>query len=333
MLIIKRIVAMLPMFACLMAAGQDKDFSFIKRSSVTWAADVSAAYQLNNPNISLALRQKLAAGKLIAFIPGENEEEQEATAADVRQRIAPNRTKDVVDDNGNVVATTMEADDPLFSARYFSDQTNSSVLLKQLLYIRDGLLKIYIPSASPKYSVFTSWGEELGQAPAFSTAANKCLKIPRSRSRMIMFDTATSIVINLDTMQAGAMVKQLYGHNLLQALWPDFKKQHYQFFVGNSKTPVTFAALNMDIINGDAAIKVPVYDSIGNISGYTAAPSIPLDLSLFTKVEIMRRNWFNAKKNRFFSEPYQLVFYARRWLNAGWEAQPSPVLMVKINKR
>lgn len=328
----KKTISIFFLFACLQTGAQDKDFNFIRHASITWAADVSAAYQFNTPNISLALRQQLAAGKIKAFIPDENNQNTKATADAVRQRIAPDRIMQVADNKGNVVGTIMEADDPLFSARYFNEQTKNAVLLKQLLYIKDGLLKIYVPAASPKYSVVTSWGEALGQAPAFSTASNKCRKIPRSRARFAKFDSATSIVLNLDTVRNAAMVKQLYGQNLLQALWPNFNKKQYQFFVGNSQAPVSFSLLNMGIINGDANIKVPVYDANGNITAYTEAPPVPLDLTLFSKVEIIPVVYFNEKKNRFYSEPGELVFYARKWQNGVLELLPSPALTVKINR-
>jgi hypothetical protein len=43
-----------------------------------------------------------------------------------------------MDAEGNITATVVEAEDPLFSTRYFDEQTSDLVEVQQILYIESG---------------------------------------------------------------------------------------------------------------------------------------------------------------------------------------------------
>jgi len=307
---------------------------FITKSSVQWAADVTEPFHFNAPNLSLLLRERFNQGAIKVGITeglANTSIEKNIPIESILLRIAPNRVQQIAGENGNVTGTTVEAENPLFSPSYFDSLVNDLVEIPQILYIQSGQLKSYIPWVSPKYAVFTSWGQRLGIANAFSTAFNTCRRISSRQKRSAVLLGRSSTPIQQDSTSQVQMLKQLYAQSLLQAMWPSLNTKNYQIFRLDSLSIIPFEKINMTLLD-DAILNVPIYDAEGKLSNQTVtAAAQPLQASAFTKVELVQDWFYYAKDNKLFSRLQHLILYAHKYKNGRAEAQAVPVLKIMLN--
>jgi len=313
--------------------SQDKYSRFIEKSTVVWAADFTDTFHFSNPNLSYLLRERLTKGEIKASII-ENEFEKtvknNVSADDIINRVAPNREKQITDDAGNIISTIKETENPLLSSHYFDSQTNNILELHQILYLQSGILKSYIPWVSPKYSVYTSWGEKLGIANAFSTGfkESRCIKKPIRKKAILLSSTSTTII--LDTAVKMKMIKQLYANNLLQALWPYLAKKNYQIYLADSSIQIPVSKMTESLIN-PGVIQIPVYDSEGNISSQKITlQDHLLTPASFTSIELMQDWFYHAKSNTAFNKITHIILRAPKWNNGKKDDKESDILKIML---
>lgn len=313
---------------------QNSFTKFVNKSSVQWAADATDTFHFKGTNLSLLLREGFNRGKIkVAITEGLTSSGELANVSkeSILERIAPNRVKQLVDENGNSIGTTMEADNPLFSTTYFDSLVNDLVEIPQIVYIQSGQLKSYVPWVSPKYTVSTSWGQRLGIANAFSTALNTRRKICAKHRKNAVSLGSFSKIIKSDATSELPMIKQLYAQSLLQALWPSLNKKQYQIIRLDSLTVVPFEKLNGSLLD-DARLNIPLYDADGNISNKTlTVPAEALNPNAFTSVAMVQEWFYQPKHNRVFSRIQQLVLYAHKFKKGQPESAPVPVLKIMLN--
>ncbi len=307
---------------------------FITKSSVQWAAHSADTFHFRAPNLSLLLRERFNKGDIkVGITEGliNSRIEENTSKESILERIAPNRVKQIIDENGNLAGTTIEAENPLLSTFYFDSLVNDLVEIPQILYIQSGQLKTYIPWVSPKYAVSTSWGQRLGIANAFSTAFNTSRKICTRQRRNSILLGRSCMGIKSEAAGQVAMIKQLYAQSLLEALWPSLNTTRYQIIRLDSLTIVPFEKINTSLLN-HAVTPVPIYDAEGNLSSATVTPAAqPLDASSFTELEVVQDWFYNSKQNKLFSRLQHLVLYAHPYNNGQVAAQAVPVLKIMLN--
>jgi hypothetical protein len=78
------------------------------------------------------------------------------------------------------------------------------------------------------------------------------------------------------------MLKQLYGQNLLQAIWPYLHRKQYEFYRMDSSIKIPFEKINMSLVSNPA---VPQYNAEGNLTGVNIFPmqTQPLNPSVITR--------------------------------------------------
>ena len=305
---------------------------FIENKSVQWAAGINDTLHFANPNLSLILRKKFNEGTIkVSSIEDDKNISKinYATKEVVINKIAPNRERKTEDEDGNITATITASEDPLFSSYYFDTQTNDLVEIQQVLYIQSGRLKSYIPWVSPKYAVYTSWGQKLGVANVFNTAFNKQRNSSSSLKKKAALLGSIKTMMRIDSSQS--MLKQLYAQNLLQALWPHLHKKQYEIYRADSAIKIPFEKINKTLVDTQQ-ISIPVYDVEGNITAYKilSQQDQPLELSSITAVEIIQHWFYNAKKNIVFNTIEQLVLYAHKWNNGQQDVQASHILKIML---
>ena len=324
-----------PFIICLVGQqvfSQSVFTKFIENKSVQWAADISDTFHFVHPNLSLSLRNRVNAGEINVSISEEDKftgEINYATKDDIINRIAPNREKKIADDDGNLTGTVIESENPLFSVNYFDTQTNDLVEIEQILYLQSGRLKSYTPWFSPKYAVYTSWGQKLGVANAFTTGFNKSLHISSGIQKRAQLLGSTKTMMRLDTNKN--MLKQLYEQNLMQALWPHLNKKFYAVYRMDSLIKIQFQNINMSLVDS-RKIDVPVYDSAGTITGsqiFTNEDQ-PLNLSAITGIQLEQNWYYNAKKNIVYSTITALVLFAKKINSDKQDELASPVLKIML---
>ena len=313
--------------------SQDKYTKFVEKTSVLWAADISDTFHFSKPNLSLLLRERLNKGEIKTSII-ENElavtDQKEPTLQDIINRIAPGRLKQMTDKNGIISSIVKEVENPLQSPIYFDYQTNDLLEVRQVLYIQSGKLRSYIPWLSPKYSVYTSWGEKLGIANAFSTGFKICRHSKKSTRKKSIFFGNTTTKISLDTSAKIKMIKQLYGYNLLEALWPNLDKNYYKIYQANSSFSISFSKLTESLLNA-AVMTVPVFKAEANANTQqTKLPDQLFTAASFTSIELVQDWFYNQKLNSVHTTITHIILNALQWNNGIRKTKESPVLKIML---
>ncbi len=317
--------------------GQNIYTRFVESSKVTWAIDGTDTFRFINPNLSLLLRQQLAKEKIkVAQVdPGSSSfpDIRKVKKQEVIQVIAPNRTVQVMDSEGNVAGTVVEAEDPLLSSKYFDEETNAKIEIAQIFYIEKGLLKSYAPWVSPKYTITTSWGERLGIANAFSTAFGTSKSFSRRYKRKSISLGSHARTLYQDSSIATKMLKQLYGQSLAQALWPYLGKKHYGLKLPGTGASIALEKLNQTLIE-ESPIAVPVYDEEGNVTpkGVILQETQPLNLTQVTRIDIIQDWYYYAKKNRLYPVIKELTLFAVRSKAGVPATTASPILSILVKQ-
>ncbi len=321
---------------CLLPANRvfSQDFftKFVEKKQVRFATYFTDTFHFSNPNLSLAVRTLVASGNIKASISVDGKKTGKpryAGSEEIRAKIFPNRESKVMDPEGNVTATVVEAEDPLFSARYLDEQTNDMVEIPQILYIQSGRLRSYIPFFSTKYAVFTSWGQKLGISNAFNTGFNADRSTTSSVKKKSKLLGSTMTKMRLDTFQQENLLKQLYGQNMLQALWPFLGKKQYEIYRLDSTTRIEFEKLHMGLVN---KMSVPVYDEVGNLTGtkVLTMQDQPLLPSVFEAIQVKQNWYYSERKNILFSTITELILHGKNGDQISGEQIVVPVLKILL---
>jgi hypothetical protein len=313
--------------------AQDQYTKFVEKPSVTWAADISDTFHFSNPNLSLLLRERLNKAEIKAGIieseAGASVKKETALEA-ILDRVAPNRVKQIINADGNIISIIKEAENPLLSSFYFDRQTSDMVEMKQVLYVQSGKLKTYIPFVSPKYSVYTSWGQKLGIANAFSTAFTTKRSFSKQVRKKAISLGSSVTKINLEQPAPINMLKQLYGQNLLQALWPGLKKNYYSVYRTDSSIQISFSKINESLIN-PALLTMPLFETSENTGRQTINLELPmLTPASFSSIELVQDWYYHTKSNRVYSSITQLTLQAYKWTNNKKNDKETPVLKILL---
>jgi hypothetical protein len=278
------------------------------------------------------LRDGFDKGKISVSIPDDDKAAGKVTYSSkeaILNRLAPNRESRVVDADGNVTSMVVEAGSPLFSSRYFDEQTKDLVETAQILYIESGVLKSYVPYISPKYAVFTSWGQKLGISNSFTTGFNKDRSISSAIRKKAVFMGTTTTGIRLDTISQETMLKQLYGQNIVQALWLHLDTKRYEFYRLDSMIKIPFEKINIGLVQN---LSVPVYDAEGNVTGSKKIfmDDQPLNPSMMSSVQIVQNWYYHAERNLVFNKITELVLYAKKSPGEAGVEIAAPILKIML---
>ena len=201
--------------------------------------------------------------------------------------------------------------------------------LTQILYIQNGQLISYIPWVAVMFPVITSTGNYLGDGDCFSTCFNfnykdqpgkKEINIPLSLSRR---------KIRLDSFDVKGKLKELYGRNLLETLWPYILKNKIRVYSAETGKILKPGDINTDLVN-EEKIQVPVYDSTGNLTGHKFIQN-PLFPDSFTSAELVQDWYYNETRNWVFNKIRELYFYAKKWTAAGEANEATAILKIVVN--
>jgi hypothetical protein len=290
---------------------------FITRKSIQWAAYLPATLQFENYNLSAELYERFQNGKiriteplyrdsLMAGTPIVYIDKQELEKKSFPPGLFPGHSSSQKPTNRVDSNSSMKID------------------VQEILYVMDGKLYSYIPWVSTKISVYTSSDRYLGTTDYFSSCVNTRYNFKPSKRDKLVFLKSTIKKLLIDTIPRTDMLKQLYGINILEAIWNDIindKNEIFDIRSGQKKSPKDlkqFVYSNM--------ISIPVYDSLGNITGYTnyVKPASP---SFFQQVEITEDWFYDQTKNVLISRIPAITLFAVS-KNDNDDGQLKPVLKI-----
>ncbi len=193
--------------------------------------------------------------------------------------------------------------------QYFDSSANNLLGVVEILFIEKGKLQSYIPWVSPKFSVITQAGIWLGYAEYFSSCFNYKNHFSPSSPGNIISLGQTKRKIKPDSIPSINMLKELYGKNMVETLWPYVINNRLDIYDVENNQQLHVADLNSKYIYDP--VSVPVYDSTGKRIGSQQLSPEPLSPGIFTTVELVQDWFYDTKKNIVYNTITELVLYAK----------------------
>jgi hypothetical protein len=109
-----------------------------------------------------------------------------------------------------------------------------------------------------------------------------------------------------DSIEKQHQLKQLFGENMLEALWPAVERGKIKLYSFEDDRVLTIREISSKMINTNMLI--PVYDSTGEIIR-NISPLEPLRPSLFKNLEMVQDWFYDYSKNIVFNKIKELVLY------------------------
>jgi hypothetical protein len=295
---------------------------FVKCSKIEWAAYASDTFRFDKAGFNNLLLTKLENKKIKATLPIESRTENINKAKFVSyDSIFQNHFTDnyeefpVIDSNGEITGHQRLVPQVDTSAFKLTEVT-------QILFIQKGVLKSYIPWVTPTLPVVTSSGKYIGESFYFNTAYNRKYNRKPRRINKLLYLSQTNKNINLHQYSADNILKEMYGKNLIETLWPQVLNGKIDVFsIGNNErlTPEK-------LMQANAGTLVPFYDSTANATIYKYEfIGEPVSPEKFTDVELVQNWYYDARKNMVFSKILEMYLFTNK-PDETEPAKSSPVL-------
>lgn len=297
---------------------------FISKPEIEWAAYINDTVRFKKVNFNALLLKRLTAGEIRASLPvgsGSyqadkisylNKKEIDDKILYTKNRVA------VFDSTGNMVREEERRSDNFDTTLFtLTDAT-------QILYIENGQLKTYTPWVAPMKPVTTSTGLYLGEGDLFAACFNFSYTYRSSKQNKIVWLGQYKKKISLDSFQVINKLKELYGRNLLQTLWPYVLKNKIRAFDYEKNNRINPGEFTTDLLNG-ARIPISLYDSAGNIVGHSFAKA-ELVPQVFTTLELVQDWYYDRTANIIFTTAREAYLYAKKWTNNGEPVMASPII-------
>lgn len=297
------------LFATTGSHAQNKFTRFVESKKISWAADLSDTFHFPRPNLSELLREQFFNNKIKVALVEDMQTMQPISYESLPAVLSRMRP--------NVEIEPAAYRDSLFSPNAFDQRLKDLVEIRDIVYIEKGLLRSYAYAVSPKYLVQTSWGLVLGMSNLFTTALTEKRTFSNSVQKKATTLGSTIQTIVLDDNGAKA-IKQLYGQNLLQALWPYLTSKHYEIFRVDSNKKIDLQEVTLSLI------QVPAYDGNGNIVPAPVAPA--LSAESFYSVDIVQDWFYNKEKNILLGK----IAYLLLNIKSGGSDDPTIKPLLKI---
>ena len=288
---------------------------FVSKPKIEWAAHASDTFNFTNTDFNNLLLNRLGKKHIKASLPMES---RTGSANQIKYTI-----KDSIDNafygaNADVVIDS--AGNTISLKRVVPQKDTSNFKLTevaQILYVENGKLKSYIPFVTPTLPVFISTGKYIGERFYFTTCFNYKYNCKPRKINKLIFLKQTKKMIKLDPEQKTDQLKNMYGKNLLETLWPYVLENKIEVISVDGKRKLKPEELNINLFNTTATI-APIYDSVGNIVQYDVVTD-PIDLK---RVQLIQDWYYDYRKNKVFSHIIEMVLYlnkVKKEDNEEWE--------------
>jgi hypothetical protein len=295
---------------------------FISKPAVEWAAYISDTVRFKKLNLNSILFTRLAKNEIRASLPVSS-----GTSETQQIRFLKKKDIDAVKFRGNEVAVFDESGNMTATENSLPPLDTASLTLTdvtQILYIENGQVKTYIPWVSTMLPVITSLGVYLGEGDYFSTCFNYKYNYQAPKQDKITRFGNTRRKISLDSFEVRKKLKELYGRNLIQSLWPYIINDKFKIFDCTTNQRVKAAELDAALITG-ARLPVPVYDSTGmQVATKTIQEALSPDG--FTSVVLAEDWYYNHTGNIVFTVIREVYLYAKKWNGYEVSSQAEPIL-------
>jgi hypothetical protein len=273
---------------------------FVLEKDIEWAIYKNDSLFTDKPDLKKMLIDKALAIKIKAYFPaleGSYSENNlkliDKSEIDYIEYGGKELVLPRLDENGNVVMPLQ------VRTKIKLDEPKGELGLSQILYVKNGILKSYISRVSPKIYFITPQGIELGKGNHFSTALNSKTENFNSKNDKIIFIKKTTSEIFVDSLEKYNKLKELYGRNLIETLWPYIEKNKIKLHTIDSNKVFTLKEVEAKNLLNLQTISVPIYDN----NGEALSPKVimtEITPNVFNKITITQQWYYNETKNIVF---------------------------------
>jgi hypothetical protein len=306
---------------------------FITRPQIEWASYANVSQVFEPVILNKILLERFSKKEIKAALPVESGLPEANTISYLSKKsidsilhFSRQKIVNLYDSEGNIISTKTAAAQTVFdtSAKSVTD-------VVQIYYIENGKPASYIPWVSPGIlPVITSSGVFLGNGTPFSTCFNFSYNSTASAKDKIIWLSQSNHRLNLDTVAAERKLKELYGRNIVETLWPYIIANKYALYLTGSDKKIKAADINTELSKiFNEAVPIPVYDENGNatIKTYIA----PFNPKRFTAIEFIQDWHYDYTKNIVFNKIKAAFLYAKKWDSDKLNIAAIPVLKIVFN--
>ena len=296
---------------------------FVNKPGIEWAAYASDTINFTSTDLNNLLLKRISNNEIKASKPVESRTAEAnkitySSLDSIDQAFYGDRIDILMDSTGT----------QYFLKRAIPEKDSSNFKrteVTQILYIEKGKLKSCIPFITPTLPVYMSTGGYIGERFYFTSCFNYAYNSNPGKKSKLIFLTQTKKMIKLDAAEPTDRLKEMYGTNLLETLWPYVLEDKIDAFYPDSSRKLKTEELNVSLAYNEPLL-MPIYDDTGNIVGYTAIAD-PIDTKKFTDVQLVQDWYYDHKKNKVYSNIKEIILYLKKD-----DKEPVPVLRLVLNQ-
>ena len=154
-----------------------------------------------------------------------------------------------------------------------------------------------------------SSGKYIGERFYFTSCFNYTFNSKPRNKNKLFFLTQTKKMISLTKTQKTDQLKEMYGQNLVETLWPHVLKNELDVFAikDNRKLKPEESAISLAI---NEPVLIPIYDSVGTVISYVVSAK-PINLKSFTAVQLLQDWHYDRKRNKVYSDIKEMILYVK----------------------
>lgn len=285
--------------------------TFISRPSIQWAAYVFDSLRFQKHNLASILVHRMTDNQIITSLPlnaGAKEVDciEYCLSDDVKDRFGVGLVGPAYDSLGNIIAID-SADLPKSGIDSLSENL---LFCNQVLYVEDERLQAYIPWISPTYSMYFSYRRFAWFMPYFSTSFNFDPNyFPPQKDKILKLESRR-LKVKLDSIAKENMLKELYGKNLVWALWPSVESGAVKIYSVKTGQRILPEKINQFIV-APVARCYDRYNDVGEIIGCNCENGNPIPFYI-TEVDIIQDWIYDYTANKVICKIPEMLLYVGR---------------------
>jgi len=302
---------------------------FVRKASIEWAAYANDSMRFTQPNLSAILVNRMEKGQIktsasVGSGTPQANNIRYTTKEENKGRFYPLCALPMYDSMGNAIGEQNKFDEP---PSRIDSLSRTLIYITQILFVEGGYLKSYIPWVSPAFSICTSGHYFIMFGDYFSTCLNFRYNLISPPQLLYLGETKRNL--KLDSIQKSDKLKELYGKNLLETIWPYVLKGKFDIYSVETGKKINPKKID-DLILSNDSINRYVYDSFGNVKSEKYCDANPILFSI-TAVEVFQNWYYDNKNNLVFCKIPSMFLNVRRWKNGVQEKEATPVLKIVFN--
>ncbi|MES2849272.1 MAG: hypothetical protein V4685_09455 [Bacteroidota bacterium] len=299
--------------------------TFINKASIEWAAYFLDTVRFTEPNLSDILIERMEKQEIKTSRPiiGGTKWANKIIYTDRKQNKERGASLwQPLYDSMEVASVTEYNDSITVDSHSFN-----LLYITQILFVEKGKLKCYIPWVTPAYSMFSSNRIFFATGEYFSTCFNFKYNFTPNIINDLLYLGQIKRKAIIDSIPKNERLKELYGKNLLESLWPYVLDSTFSIYDVDTGKKINIKKIDDFIMDTTTR---NIYDSVGNEIGVRYFNENPIPFYI-KQVEIVQDWYYDYKSNLVFCKIPYILLDAKRRKNGIVEKEFSPALKIVLN--